>query len=797
MSKSFPIELIFPPQGHFTQPYLALPCLKAWLVEQGFSDVRVRDLAIESYDYFLTPEYLQYATEKAAGHLDWETLDGQDELPFRDMRAWRSAVESRLTGQSVGANINAAKAVIRGPEFFEPERYVPAVRTLYAGLRLVSAAHYPSELTPHNFTMGYANDRSDEVLAATLDGEQNPFLRYFEQEVLPGLIERKPRVVGMSVIYGSQLIPALTLGRMIKKALPDCHVTAGGGFLAYIGKKLMHAPDMHHCLDSMIFHEGEIPLQGLCETLREAGTTPTDLGLIGSLTWFDRHGFASHGLDRRKDGEPTCVENPPGHPVHLDKAPVPDFSDLPLQTYFSPETVLPYDINRGCYYGECAFCTLPTVIGPGYRTRSAETITQQVLQLRDQHGCTHFNFITDCMPSGMIRDLPEALIENKANITWWSDARVEPKAYDQEGAKRLYDSGCRKLLFGFETATPRLLKMMKKGQSLRSVTQVVQNCADAGISVTLYAMVGFPSETREEARATLKYIEDSVPAVREVSLQTFHIDEVALTYREPERFGIQILDDPLADLQLYHDYESEVGMTQGEAAEMFEEMMGRFAEVLPIFSGDSILYFMQKSHYFLHLARGTSPDEFAEMCVQRTLEKPLGKGDVIVPGDLQALPIQHGYNRVLRTLADPLARAARPDFLTGRFVGAAEELASQQLPGAPMQEKCLVFVPDRGEFVELARDGWRLLQGIRQAGSLARFFEAHPSNNPAVQSRLAGFVAQVTQLGLLKQSGSGSLPEYLLPAPIGDRLTGREPVGGKSSGQEAPRPSASTSHQNR
>ena len=33
---SFPITLIFPPQGHFTQPYLALPCIQAWLRAHGF-----------------------------------------------------------------------------------------------------------------------------------------------------------------------------------------------------------------------------------------------------------------------------------------------------------------------------------------------------------------------------------------------------------------------------------------------------------------------------------------------------------------------------------------------------------------------------------------------------------------------------------------------------------------------------------------------------------------------------------------------------------------------------------------
>ena len=33
------VALIFPPQGHFTQPYLSLPSLKAYLNQQGIEDV--------------------------------------------------------------------------------------------------------------------------------------------------------------------------------------------------------------------------------------------------------------------------------------------------------------------------------------------------------------------------------------------------------------------------------------------------------------------------------------------------------------------------------------------------------------------------------------------------------------------------------------------------------------------------------------------------------------------------------------------------------------------------------------
>ncbi len=749
-NSDFPVSLIFPPQGHFTQPYLALPCLKAWLVENGFNDVHVQDLSIEAYDHFLTPEYLTYAADKAHKREELVPSGVGDPLPFNHMRAWRSAVESELTAGSLIEDIERCKQVVRGEAFYDPDQYIPATRVIYQGLRLVSAAHFPSEITPHNFTMRYANDRSKEVMAGTLDEDENPFIKFYREEVIPGLVERAPKVVGLSIIYGSQLIPALTLGRMIKQALPDCHITAGGGFLAYIGKKLMSAPGIEDCMDSMIFHEGEAPLLALCEALRDGGG---DISEVGSLLWIDRSGEAA-----------AAVRNNPAHPIHLNKAPLPDFSDLPLQKYFSPQVVLPYDLNRGCYYGECAFCTLPTVIGPGYRTRSAETIAGHIATLRDAHKTTHFNFITDCMPPGMIRDLPQALIDTNAGITWWCDARVEPKAYNEEGAKRLYDSGCRKLLFGFETATPRLLKMMKKGQSLKSMNQVVQSCADAGISVTLYAMVGFPSETREEAQATLQYIIDSVPQVREVSLQTFHIDEVALTYREPERFGIKILDDEQADLQLYHDYESEVGMTQAEAAEMFEEMMTSFSENLPIFSGDSILYFMQKSHYFLHLSRGTSPDEFAEMCQARCVPKADldSATDLRVCDGLRFLPTGYSYRDVVQTLQHPLARAARPDFLTGRFVGDAEDLASRELPPAAQRERELLYDPKGHEFIEVSPDGARLLRAIRGAGSLEVLLEERGAA-PATRESLRNFAQDLYRLGVLVPVGSDTLQPQARP----------------------------------
>lgn len=754
--RSFPITLAFPPQGHWTQPHLAIPCLTAWMRSNGFEDTEQLDLSVEAFDHFLTPESLTSARDKVQDRLGSGQFDGE-KLPLSKMRAWRAAAESAASADELIARVEGAKRILRGrdverPEggsnggaaqdsgFWNPDQYVPAVRTLYHGLRLVSAAHFPSELTPHNFTMGYANDRSEDVFAATTDEEQNPFIAFYRDEVLPRLVARRPKILGLSVLYGSQLIPAMTLGRLVKEALPDCHITMGGGFLAYIGDKVMDAPALAACFDSIIFHEGERPLLALAEALSGG---ETDLAGIGSLSWWDR----------RDGGAPRAMRNTPGHPIKLDEAPIPDFEGLPFEKYFSPALVIPYDVNRGCYYGECTFCTLPTVIGPGFRTRSADTIAQHAVELRDRYGTTHFNFITDCMPPGMIQDLPERLIEAEAGITWWADARIEPKAYSEQGAARLYESGCRKLLFGFESAVKRLLKMMMKGQSLKSVVEVAENCTKANISVTFYAMVGFPTETREEARQTLRFIEDHKHLVREVSLQTFHIDEVAKTYKQPEQFGIEVLDAP-GDLALYHDYVAERGMTQEEAAEMFEEMMVSFRKNLPLFSGDNIFYFMQKSHYFLHLASGTSPEEFAARCAERTdARKARGAEDGLhVDAGLVSTPLRYSYSEAVRTLGDPLARAARPDFLTGRFVEDAERVAEERLSPLEPKDRVLVYDSENGEFVELRPDGLKVLRAIQKAGSLGEFLRTHAEQgaSEAGLSKVREFAAELHRLGVLK-----------------------------------------------
>ena len=112
---NFPIQLIFPPQAHFTQPYLGLPCIKAWLHQEGFDDVELDDLAVESYDRFLSADYLRWAVRRVEARLPLSGFAEAPSLSYRDLEAYRAAAETAVSGPALVDRVEYAQAVIDSP----------------------------------------------------------------------------------------------------------------------------------------------------------------------------------------------------------------------------------------------------------------------------------------------------------------------------------------------------------------------------------------------------------------------------------------------------------------------------------------------------------------------------------------------------------------------------------------------------------------------------------------------------------------------------------------------------------
>ncbi len=597
------VALVFPPQGHFTQPYLSLPSLAAFLRANGVDDVHTIDASIESYDHFLSRGRLAKSLARLHAAEQLAELEARDDLDFSGQERYQRFSELALIGQDVVDNIEEAKRVLRSrEEFYDYERYLWAGRTLEQGLRLFSAEYAPSRLTAHGFVTRYSVERSAEIVAALSDEKENPYLEFFREHTLPQLKQLDPDLIGISVTFPSQAIPALTLCKLIKAWKPSVHITLGGGLLAYVAEKLSKRPEIWSLIDSFVMLEGEGPLLKLCQGIERGDL---DLSQIGNLIY------------RAPSGE--VVHTPRAEPLDIKTLPTPDFDGLPLDLYFTPELVLPLAATRGCYLGKCVFCTLYTVIGPGYRGRSIAQTVEDMQKLSAKYKTRYFYLAIEDLPPNMAKALPQAILDAKLDIAWWADARLEHEVFDQKVCDLLAASGCKRLAFGYESASRRVLDRMCKGIDPDASMDLVRRVRQAGISVTLYAMIGFPTETVAEARETLAVVLANRDLIQEVSVRVFYLDESSEIYKRRAEFDIlEVYPDPKSDLQVYYDFKPGSGMTRREARDVYLEFTRQLRSHFPVFQNTNMLYHELKSHYFLYLAKHGSWEALCQNVLERT-----------------------------------------------------------------------------------------------------------------------------------------------------------------------------------
>jgi len=725
------VALVFPPQGHFTQPYLSLPSLAAWLRHHGI-DVEMIDANIEAYDAFLSSERLARSLERVRAGEGLAELDARPSLGFSEMEHYQRLSEIDLVGDEVVARIDEAKRVLRTPaEFYDYRRYLWAGRTIEQALRLFSAEYAPTRLTPHGFVTPHSIERSAEIVAATEDERTNPYVEYFREHTLPRLREIDPDVVGLSLTFPSQAIPALTLARQIKAWKPECHITVGGGLMAYVAEKLARQPAVWTAIDSFVMLEGERPLLELCETLDAGG----DVANVSNLVY----------------GTPDGVvrTTPQKEPLDIKDIPTPDFDGLPLDEYFTPELVLPVAATRGCYWGKCVFCTLYTVIGPGYRGRTVEQTVEDMRILKEKYGTKHFYLAIEDLPPNMAKRMPRAILEADLDVDFWCDARLEHDVFTQEVCDDLAAAGCKRIAFGYESSSTRVLEKMCKGIDPKASLELVRRARNAGISVTLYAMVGFPTETREEALATLDTILAHRDLIQEVSVRVFYLDETSEIFKRREEFDIvEVYPDESADLQVYYDFKTGSGMSRREAREVYLEFTRALRSHFPVFQNTNMLYHELKSHYFLYLAKHGTWEALTENVLARTHTASADPAPRPAQSRIATRRLRFDRSEIDATLASVDSHTLRPRYQSDLIEDEDRERLDRELPRLEPEDSVLVHDRTTGEVRALSPGAALVLERCDGERTHEEVLEIFPAD---ARAAAASCLSELAGAGLINR----------------------------------------------
>jgi radical SAM superfamily enzyme YgiQ (UPF0313 family) len=227
----------------------------------------------------------------------------------------------------------------------------------------------------------------------------------------------------------------------------------------------------------------------------------------------------------------------------VDRIPLPARNLLPLAQHYR-KVILS---ARGCPYG-CIYCSTSAFWQRRFRTRSVDSILAEAQILLGDPELDYFSFADDCftLSEQRVLDICDGLERMGRAVTWSCTGRIETIA---EGMlQRMAETGCKHIFFGVESGSDAVLKSIGRRYSAADVVRVYELCLCHGIQPSFSYIVGLPSETEADRRATL----DLIGRLRGVEngmhiLTPFPGTPIG---DHPDRFGIEILPHTIEDLDI-------------------------------------------------------------------------------------------------------------------------------------------------------------------------------------------------------------------------------------------------------
>jgi radical SAM family protein/B12 binding protein len=557
--------LLFPPTWHPSQPYLSLPSLTGFLKKEGVTDIIQRDLGIEVLDSFLSQATGRETYERMQEKVrTLERLGTQGEMGPSSQEHLARMKEALDWFPPLYDHVEEAKWTLRSEQFYDQDKYRESLFLIDRWLAFLSTLYFPTRISVVDNQWRYSIYSSKDILKAVADEQENPYLEVFRSRLVPDILAQAPDLVGVSITATSQIMPGLTLCRLLKQAHPDLHLTIGGSIFTRLVDNLRRAEAMFQFADDFVVFEGETALLELIHQLEGK----RDFSKVPNLIY----------RQNRK-----IIVNQPFFSENINALSAPNFDGFPFRQYLAPQSVLPIQFSRGCYYKDCAFCAL-TLDHQNFRQRAPEKVVDDLKGLMARYQTPFFFFTDECFALSPTRRLCNQLVEAGVNAQWTCEMRFE-KNLTQDLLKLMRDAGCLKIVCGLESYNQRVMDFMKKGIKREHVNRIIDDCLDLDIAVHCYILIGFPTETEAEAMETANFIlgHTRLHSSYGFSCQPclFDLEKEAPIMSDPASYGIRRIMRPASeDLSLGYFYEVMEGMKPDEAERVYQYVYEKISEVV-------------------------------------------------------------------------------------------------------------------------------------------------------------------------------------------------------------------------
>ncbi|MBN1364215.1 MAG: B12-binding domain-containing radical SAM protein [Syntrophaceae bacterium] len=305
------------------------------------------------------------------------------------------------------------------------------------------------------------------------------------------LMKWKPDFIGISIIV-TEVTRTKTIIGIIREIIPDVPVTLGGPWPSIDPGEAINILEA----DFVVIGEGEFVFPNLIDAINKKLPTDSVAGTASLVNGTIKINSSRYLSENELNLLPFPAWDLLDHNLYS-KAP----SVINLGS--RPPTMLILT-SRGCPY-HCIYCH--KTMGKVFRKRSVESVLAEIEELRFKYGFKEFIILDDCF--NIDRERMYAILagirDRFGDVKLHFRNGLRADILEPEDMLLFKQAGTVSVDFAIETASPRLQKMIRRNLNIDKAFLIINAAVKAGIYTSGYFMIGFPTETYEEASATVEF----------------------------------------------------------------------------------------------------------------------------------------------------------------------------------------------------------------------------------------------------------------------------------------------------
>ncbi|OGD10343.1 MAG: hypothetical protein A2Y86_04205 [Candidatus Aminicenantes bacterium RBG_13_62_12] len=203
-----------------------------------------------------------------------------------------------------------------------------------------------------------------------------------------------------------------------------------------------------------------------------------------------------------ENGRPVSVPAPRDKELHFR---VPAWDMVDLRRYKIPikgKSYVLVSTARGCPFN-CSFCVVPFYYGRKVRYREVDEVMEELRAVSRHVDEVFFHTDLFTFRKDYVLRLCEAMSRENLGLNWICNSRVD--TFDRETARAMRRSGCWMVSFGIESGSQEILDRCEKKITLEQSRSAVAAAREEGLISIGHFVLGFPGETRDTLRRTVRF----------------------------------------------------------------------------------------------------------------------------------------------------------------------------------------------------------------------------------------------------------------------------------------------------